>query len=260
MNLVLGLVMSGIVSTLLLIFLLLIFGKLIMIQLQRWRLAKKGFVEVEHVSETNVRRYFILKPKSGKFDVNDGFYFYLPEALTKGGDVLKKYNEKLASKFDETSPQFQALSDKDKKEFLAGVMAERNQIKEMVDVIKNLNFKNEALSWKFGMPIITYYGDNSEPIVFRDKTKTFGSGVVKDAYLRLLMTQRFKDFQLFLIVGLVSLVIIAFALLLLFYLNNGVAKDLGVCQQTLNTSVQTLKTCLEANIPMFRQNSTVIIQ
>ena len=258
-SLIIGLLMSGFISTILLILVFAVFGRLIIIQFQRWRLAKKGFVEVEHVSETNIRRYFIMKPKSGKFDVNDGFYFYIPEALTKGGDLLKKYSKSFLTDDVESSEVFKALPDDKKEAFLNRVREERKLVEGLVDVVKNLNFKNEALSWKFGMPMITYYGDNPEPFVFRDKSKTFGSGVIKDAYLRLLMTQRFKDFQLFLIVGLVSLVIIALAVSGLFFMNKNLAGSLDVCTQTLNASVGALKSCLEANLPVFNQNSTVFV-
>lgn len=271
-SLLVGLLMAGLISIILLIFIFAIFGKLIIIQFQRWRLAKKGFVEIEHISETNIRRYFIMRPKSGKFDLLDGFYFYLPEALTKGGDVLKKYSEDFLVDLKNDDSSFRSwmkdffkvsdlskISDNDLLAFRKQYLAEVKQLREMFDVINKLNFKNEALSWKFGMPMITYYGDNPEPFVFRDKAKTFGSGVIKDAYLRLLMTQRFKDFQLFLVVGLVSLAIIAFALIGLYYMQAGLQQNLAVCQQSLNTSLTGLKSCLDANLPIFQQNSTIII-
>ena len=258
MNITLVLLMSGVISTIALILLLAVFGKLIVIQLQRWRLAKAGYVEVEHISETNVRRYFILKPKANKFDVNEGFYFYIPEALTKGGEVLKKYDEAFLFP-EEVSPEYKDLLNAKKSMYQKKIEAERVQMREFAEVIKSLSFKNEALSWKFGMPIITYYGDNPEPLVFRERKKTFGSGVIKDAYLRLLMTQRFKDFQLFMLVGLIAIVVIAVANAGQFYIVQGVARDLGTCQNTLNVSVSALDKCINANIPIFQQNSTLII-
>lgn len=259
MDFLIAIIMSGLVSTIGLILILLIFGKLIIIQIQRWRLAKKGFVEVEHISETNIRRYFIMKPKANKFDLNDGFYFYIPDALTKGGDILKKYSKNFLTDDIENTAIYNTLSPEKREEFLKKVAVEKQQIRDMTDIIKNLNFKNEALSWKFGMPIITYYGDTPEPFIFRDKTKQFGSGVIKDAYLRLLMTQRFKDFQMFLIIGLAAIVITALALVGLWYVNSGVQKDLGICMDVLNMTSGSLKGCIDTNNPLLRANSTLIL-
>ena len=259
-NLTVLLALIGLVSFLFMILLFVFFGNLIGLQFRRWRLAKKGYVEVEHISETNVRQYSILKPKMGKFDVFSGFYLYEPSALSKGGALLNKYSMDFLASDVESTEEFKKLSDADKEAFLKRMKAERENVQSMVDTIKNLNFKNEALSLKFGMSIITYYGDNPEPVFFKDKDKVLGSGVLKDLFLRLLMTQRYKDFQMMLIAGTIAIVVFALISVGMFYIFRGMSSDYSILIETHNITSTLLDKCLQSNFPQFVQNSTVLIK
>lgn len=250
----------GVISLLALIMMMFFFGKLIKVQFQRWTLARKGYVELEHVSETNLRSYAIVRPKGNKFDINDGFYHYIPEAITRGGDILKKYPKDFLNKLPSMKPEeIELLPDGEQKDFAKRMRAEYEQFKSIADMIHKLNFRTEAVSWKFGMPIITYYGDNPDPILFRDRQKTYGSGVIKDMYLRLLLTQRYKDFKFMLTVFLIAIVIVAIANFGFWQLFKSFQADLSSCQSMLNVSQMQYIDLVNRTMPHVVQNSTMIV-
>lgn len=214
------------------------FGRLIKLQVKRWVLASRGYVEVEHISPTNVRNYFILRPRDSKFDLSGGFYHYIPETLTRKGVLIKKFDNALLSKSepDVDLRDLDGLSDNEKEEYLRKLRAEWLELKNLFNVISRLNYDPERLTRKMGMPVITYYGDNPDPINFADREKVYGSGVIKDMYLRLLLTQRYKDFRLFLIIGLVSIVLFALASIGLYSLHASDTVNFGRCVALLNES------------------------
>lgn len=253
-----SLIILGLIAIALLLLTYIIFGSLIKLQIQRWLLARKGYVEVEHVSETNVRRYFILKPKDYRFDILGGFYHYLPEALTKGGDILKKYSPKFL-KGDFSELNLDSLEPDKRAEVLERLKLERSQIESLASTIKKLAFDREALTFRFGMPVLTYYGDNPEPVLFRDRQKIFGAGVIKDAFMRLLLTQRFKDFQKFLMIALISLVVIALVLLGIMVYIRGVSEDVNTCMNLLNSTSIAYQNLVNATIPALKQGSTIVV-
>jgi glutaredoxin len=231
-----------------------IFGKLISLQIKRWMLASRGYVEVEHISPTNVRNYFILRPKDSKFDMSSGFFHYIPECLNRKGQILKKFDKELLNKSNpEIDPkEVEGLSDSEREEYVKRLTAEWIELKNVYKVIVDRKYDPELLTRKMGMPVITYYGDNPDPINFSDRKKVYGSGVIKDMYLRLLLTQRYKDFRMFAIIVTVSLVIVAVCVVGLYSLHNSDVKNFARCvtlfNQTSSQYVAILNQTIQANI------------
>lgn len=250
----------GVISFIALIAIWTFFGKLIKVQFQRWTLGRKGYVEIEHVSETNLRDYFIMRPKENKFDVLDGFYHYIPEAITRGGDVLKKYSPDFVNKLSTMDPkEVESLPEGEQKEFAKRMRAEYEQFKKASETINKLNFRTKAVTWKFGMPIITYYGDNPDPVLFSNRDKSYGAGVIRDMYLRLLLTQRYKDFKFIISVMLIAFFIIAIANFGFWKLLQSSNVELSMCHSMLNKTQDGLLDLMNRTIPRVVQNSTIIV-
>jgi len=238
----------------------LIFGRLIKLQFKRWFLGSKGYVEVEHVSSTKVRNYFIMKPTNNKFNLDDGFYHYISECITRKGDVMRKVDKSFLSKMPEFEPsELDGLSDKEQKEYKERVISEWNELKNLVKVISNLKYDPEHLSRKIGMPVITYYGDNPDPINFASREKAYGSGVIKDMYLRLLLTQRYKDFQFMLMVLLISWVVSAVAMFGLWRVHLSDATTIKSCFDALNVSNTRWMDLANATAQASVQSSTILV-
>lgn len=238
----------------------LIFGKLITLQIKRWFLASKGYIEVEHISDTKVRNYFIMKPAKNKFDIADGFFHYIPECVTRKGDILRKFDKSFLSKVPEVDPsELEGLTEKQQEEYKARMKAEYEEVKNLYKVISDLKYDPQLLNRKFGMPIITYYGDNPDPFNHSDRKKIYGSGVIKDMYLRLLLTQRFKDFQMIIAVLLISWVLVAFSLFGLYQMYKGNVTNLGICLQQLNVTDVRYHELLNRTIEAKFQSSTIVV-
>lgn len=237
-----------------------IFGRLIRLQLKRWILAGKGYVEVEHISATKVRNYFIMRPNNQKFDIGEGFYHYIPECITKKGALIRKFDQNFLSKVPEVDiSELEGLTEKEQEEFKARNIAEWTELKGLYAVIKGMKYDPELLNRKSGMPVITYYGDNPDPINPADRKKVYGSGVIKDMYLRLLLTQRYKDFQLIIVVALISFVVIAIALVGMWNLHSTDANSIKNCLSQLNTSNTAMLEFANKTLQQTLQSSTVIL-
>ena len=214
-----------------------IFGRLLMLQIKRWLLASRGYIEVEHISATKIRNYFIMRPSENKFDIGDGFYHYIPECITRKGDIIKKFDKSFLSKVPEIDPsELEGLSDKEQEEFKKRNKAEWEELTGLYKIISKVKYDPQLLNRKFGMSVITYYGDNPDPVNPSDRHKSYGSGVIKDMYLRLLLTQRYKDFKMIMLVLLVSWVITAVSLFGLYKMNTNSQVMLQNCYIMLNTS------------------------
>ncbi len=87
----------------------------------------------------------------------------------------------------------------------------------------SFKFHQRALTTRWGMPVITYYGDRPDPIVFSDTKKMYGAGVIRDMFLRLLLTQRYKDYQRMILIGMAVAGGFAIAFLLGFLLFNNMS-------------------------------------
>lgn len=234
-----------------------VFGKLIMVQLKRWTLKNKGYIEVEHVAETGVRNYFVMKPKDYKFDFNTGFYHYQPDAITKTAEVLKEY--KGFEKVLPSAEELEQMPPDKRKEFLDTFKAEQAQLKEWAEVLNPLKYKPEAMSTRWGMPVITYYGDRPDPILFKDLKKEYGAGVIRDMFLRLLLTQRYQDFRNFLI-GMMLIALVAVVAQVGFYMAyQGLSRSFAQCVATNNATATYLMQYLNESAHIASMNSTIVV-
>ena len=138
-------------------------------------------------------------------------------------------------------------------------MAEWEELKGLYKVISGIKYDPQLLNRKFGMPVITYYGDNPDPMNFSERSKSYGSGVIKDMYLRLLLTQRYKDFQLIIAVLLVSWVIVAVALVGLWQVLKGNSESLNTCLTLLNTSESNMASWVNISLSAKMQGSTIVV-
>lgn len=237
-----------------------VFGKLIMLQIKRWLLASKGYVEVEHISATKVRNYFLLRPNENRFDFSDGFYHYIPECITRRGDILMKYDKSFLSKIPEIKPEeLNGLSDKEQEEYKRRVLSEWNEMKNLYKVVSNMFYDPQLLNRKFGMPIITYYADNPDPLNPAQRDKSYGSGVIKDMYLRLLLTQRYKDFKLIIGVMLIALVVIAVSNFGFWQNTKTLLQSNKECLSMLNVSNNAMVDLLNQTIQAKAQGSSIVI-
>ena len=240
--------------------LFIVFGKLMKLQVKRWFMASKGYVEVEHISDTKVRNYFILRPSKNKFDISDGFYHYIPECVSRKGDILRKFDQAFLSKVPEIDPsELEGLSDKDREAYVKRVNAEWEELRGLYKVVSGLKYDPQLLNRKFGMPVITYYGDNPDPFNPADRKKSYGSGVIKDMYLRLLLTQRFKDFQLIMAILLISWVVVAIALFGFWQVYKTNANSLKTCIDALNVSNNNYVTLVNSTFNKMAQGSTFVV-
>jgi len=251
---------SAIILFITLVLTWLIFGKLMRLQIKRWFMASKGYVEVEHISDTKVRNYFILRPSKNKFDIADGFYHYIPECVTRKGDILRKFDPAFLTKVPEIEPEeLEGLNDKDKEAYIRRVTAEWNELKGLHKVVSGLKYDPQLLNRKFGMPVITYYGDNPDPMNYAERTKSYGSGVIKDMYLRLLLTQRFKDFQMMIAVMLISMVVVAIAIFGLWRVHLTDATNYQNCVNIVNQTNNKMIELLNTTIARSLQASTIVV-
>jgi hypothetical protein len=254
MILTIGLIVLGIVSIVLLIVIMLFFGTLIKTQFRRWRLARKGYIEVEHISETNLRQYMIMKPSDKSFDFFEGFFLYDSEAVTRGErNVLKNYDRKEIEEAITISEQELNEIPDDKKK------AKIREIKALYKTFNKLKFNKEALTFRYGMPIISYYGDKPEPVMFRDLKRNYSSTFIKDMYLRLLLTQRYNDFKKFITFGLIIAGVVGLALLGILYYLKGLTADLQVCHNILNTTLNHYEALVNQTITIKALGNSVVI-
>jgi hypothetical protein len=109
------------------------------------------------------------------------------------------------------------------------------------------------------MPTITYYGDNPDPINFAERTKSYGSGVIKDMYLRLLLTQRYKDFQMMILVLLISWVVGVVAMFGLWRVHLADSKLIADCFAMVNQSQTQWMDLANRTATANLQSSTILV-
>jgi hypothetical protein len=155
--------------------------------------------------------------------------------------------------------EFEGMSDKEREAYKVKRNAEFVQMKNIVQVISGLSYDPELLNRKMGMPVITYYGDNPDPINYADRKKVYGSGVIKDMYLRLLLTQRFKDFKMFMLISTIAFVIIAISNAGFYYNAKGLIAANKQCLAMLNNSITTHDVWVNQTLSGLMQRSSEVI-
>jgi hypothetical protein len=201
-----------------------------------------------------------LRPAKNKFDLEDGFYHYIPECVTRKGDILRKFDKSFLVKVPEIDvSELEGLTDKEQENYKSRVKAEWEELKGLYKVISSIKYDPQLLNRKFGMPVITYYGDNPDPMNFSERSKSYGSGVIKDMYLRLLLTQRYKDFQMLIAVLLISWVVVAIALFGFWQVYKTNSISLNTCLNLLNQSDTNLANWVNQSLSAKMQGSTIVV-
>lgn len=256
-----GFIFVGIVSLILLIFILIFFGNVIWLQFRIWILAKRGYHVVEHIGEDNVRRFYYMRPKDQHFDINDGFMLFMPDSITKQQGILKKFDKRLL--FDgHRIPQevFEKLSQKQKETYLKLYEADKKEAKEYYDSVNNLHYYVDAVTLRYGIPTVTYVGTSSEPVNFKTLHKTYDAKTLKDLYLRILLTQKYGIFKKIMIIAI--LVMSATAIILFMYylymsgLSGNYHTDITTCISNWNATQNSLLRCVNETARIVTQNTT----
>lgn len=226
------------ISTLVLIFGLFLFGKLIWFQLRVWMLARRGFHAVEHIGEDNVRRYFYLRPKDSSFEFDKGVYILQKDALTKTGSILQKVNSDLYKGKNE---------------------AEQKEIDGLLERMHKLRYNPDVVTLRWGIPTISYYGNDPNPINFKERKKLYDSKNIAALIQRIMLTKEWKLVRLVLIIAACG--IILSLILGGLYWNNSVGKD-GIikdCIRQINESNNRYISLLNQTITTRTQSNVVTI-
>lgn len=257
-----GYVIISLISTILFFLTLFFFGKLIFLQLRIWILASRGFINVEIIGLDKVRRYYYLRPKGQKFDVKGGFYLFYSETLTKGTSLLKKVDTSLLVKQPDFYDKiFDVLPEYERQKLKARAEAEKKQYIEITEYLSKLVYTVDAVTLRWGIPTISYYGTDPNPILFSDRKKIYDAGILNDVYLRILLTQKYGMFKKWIMITAISLAVIAIVLFLIFTVFKSQSQTINQCQTNLNVTTGNLVRCINdtaftlAKIQM--QNSTV---
>jgi hypothetical protein len=215
----------GTLGTLLFLLVMIMFGKLIKLQMKIWFLAKRGYHLVEHVGNNKVRTYFYLKPDNNKFDFRSGFYLHYPETTTKTSAIIPKTPHKGFSFFK--------LSE----------IANEQEGDKLKEQISKLVYDTSAVTLKWGIPIITYVGNNPNPINFQEPEKEYGAQVIRDIYIRLLATQNYDFMRKMITIGIIVMAAVALGLILLYMGYNGANANANLCLHNWNSTANNLIEC-----------------
>lgn len=260
-----GLLFVGMISFVLLILLMSMFGRLIFLQLRIWMIARRGYQQVEVIGEDRVRRYYYMRPKDDHFDVNDGFFLFMPDAITKQTAILQKASKVMAKMKQPsiTNDALAKLSDAQRKAYLERYELEKLEMQKYFDAINNLHYRVDAVTLRWGIPTITYVGNSSEPVNFSEMGKTYDAKTLKDLYLRILLTQKYGMFKKLMIIATIALCFIGGILFLYYLLFNGQGHDFNVnmnaCITSWNTTQYQLVQCINQSARAAAQNSTIIL-
>ena len=244
--------------------LLFFFGKLIWLQMRIWILASRGYVQVENIGEDKVRRYYYLRPKNNKFDIKKGFYLFFPETMTKTTILLKKIDPDMLVKQPEYyDTLFDRLPKGEQDKFKKKAEAEKKQYMELYSYISKLVYNVDAVTLRWGIPTVTYYGTDPNPVLFSDRKKVYDAGVLNDMYLRILLTQKYSVFKKWMIITVIALAIIAILIFAIFSTLSNQAKTIKACIYELNDTTNKLLTCVNetatTQAKIESQNRTIVI-
>jgi hypothetical protein len=221
--------------------LLLMFGGLIWLQVRIWMLAKRGYHLVEHIGLNKVRTYYYLKPNDNKFDFKTGFYMHQADATTKTNTILQS-----------TPSEFGTFKNLDK-------VSDEQEYKRLQEKVEKWNYSLDAVSLKWGIPIITYVGNDANPVNFTEAGKKYSAQVIKDVYIRLLATQQFNFLKKIILIGVVAMCVIGICLFLLWQLYKGQVQNTGACISAWNSTQYQLIQCINVTARVMGQNSTVFV-
>ena len=238
------LIFVGMVSFVLLIITYALFFRIIWLQLRIFMLAKRGFHLVEHIGEDRVRRYFYLRPNGDKFDFNNGYYIFIPDSSTKMSELMIKPNRRLTeNQFINDVELAKRVNPKEKEKYIKDCKAEYQKYCKIYDALTNLKYSVDAVTLRWGIPTITYYGNQADPIKFQKKQKTYDAKILKDLYLRILLTQKFKEFQKWIKIAALSLLIIGILMFIYVLLLSDSIGSVNSCLELVNQTQIAFQNC-----------------
>jgi len=211
----------GVVSfviSIIFIIVLVFFGKLLKHQTKIWALAKKGYVQIRHIREDmNEDKYFI-RIKDDHYKFNDGIYMEQKDVKTNAHTILPVFDYELLSKKKESELNALELQ---LKNFFEGI----NKSKIM-DI--------KSLEW--GIPTLTYFGNNPNPINFRDIKKVYDAKNIASMMKRIIMTKEWKLVRMVLYIATASILLSLILGYLNYHVMNLNSQSLSECLYMLNTS------------------------
>jgi hypothetical protein len=226
-----------------------IYGRLIVLQTKIWTLAKRGFHLVEHIGTNRVRTYFYLRPKDNKFDFKSGFYVHYPETATKTGNLMPK---------PPLPPKGPLWKFKKPEELDKLDQMDAEEAAKLEKQINKLVYDSNAVTLRWGIPIITYVGNSPYPVNFEEPDKEYGAQVIKDVYIRLLATEQYGFMRKMIIIGVLVMGVTALALLLLYFAYRTNGSNMAMCIQNWNSTITSLTTCT-AKLAVKEATSVVLI-
>lgn len=234
---------TGTISFVLLIALLVFFGKIIKLQMKIWFLAKRGYHLVEHIGINKVRSYFFLKPVDNKFDFNSGFYIHEKNKVSKSSSFMQEAPVSFKFKgMNEPSPEQQD--------------AEFEKLKETA---KSFVYKMEAVTLKWGIPVITYYGNNPQPVDFEGKETEHSAQLIRDVYIRLLTTIHYGTLKKLVMWAIIAGFAVTVVLLLMYLAISKQGQTIGMCVSNWNLTQSQLISCVNESARIAAQGSNFIV-
>lgn len=213
---------GGVLAIIALIFILIFFGSLMWLQSRIWLLAKKGFYQIRHIREDKVEKYYYLRISDGKYDFEQGVYISEKDSVTRMESIINKFDYNLLSKKKDT--ELNAVE----RETLKFLMSIKNS--KVVDIT--------TLSW--GIPTVTYYGNNPNPINYSDIKKLHDAKNISALIKRIIMTKEWKLVRMVLILCAIALVAWVALGFLGYNMINGLQSKLNSCQSDLNVTSNKL--------------------
>lgn len=213
-------IIIGVVSlgTLLLIIIMAVYGKIIKLQLKIWIMTKRGYLLVEHVLP-QVRNYYFLRSKDGKFEFRDSFFIDLPGRVTRIKSLVHNVGFRRI-KSDE-------------------------ELVELRERMSNKVIDDRKINFRWGVPMITFVGDSPFPENFYKKEDDSDNPrPISELYRRLINTTRFnyiKRIITFCIIIIVISLIVAIALYFIYNQSNNMASH---CLMLWNSSQERLLGCM----------------
>jgi len=220
----------GAISFVALVAILIFHGSLIWLQTRVTLLGKKGFAQIRHVREDKVEKYYYLRVRDEHYDFNKGIYIAHKDAYTKTHSVLNRFDYGLLK--DKRDGKV-----KDTQGHIIDLSPEEAEILKFLDGIKNNKVMDiSTLSW--GIPTITYFGNDPNPHNFSDRKKMYDAKNIAAMIKRIIMTKEWKLVRIVLILCAISIVLwVGYAVLT--YGAYGVSnKNMASCTALLNESQQ----------------------
>lgn len=183
----LSLFILGGVSFIVLIFVLLWFGKVIVAQFNARRLAKKGYYMIDHIEDSGLHKFYFLKPKDEMYDVSSGLYQHIKETSTRTYELMS-----------------------------------------------NWRFDSNQVTWRFGIPTLTYYGSDINPVNFKNRDKVYDAKQMKGYAMLLLMATKSEEFKRILNYLLIGACVLTLILGVFVIIMNQQASTIHMCQAQLN--------------------------